>query len=245
MSQPALLSPDRRVAMISGASQGIGAAIATRLLADGYRLSLGVREVDRTRERFADADKENLIVEYFEANEPETAAAWMDSTLAHFGEFHILVNNAGIWRQVNFDEGDEEALDDLWAVNVKSPFRLTRLALPHLRKCGFGRIVNVASTDGIRFRDTTCSVGYTMSKHALVAMSQATRHFGYDDGVRVTALCPGGVRTELIATVPGVTPLAERLEPETVAHMVAYLLSLPNNASVAWMPLNTRLESTI
>ena len=231
--------------MISGASQGIGAAIATRLLADGYRLSLGVREVDRTRQRFADAGKENLIVEYFEANEPGTVADWMDRTLAHFGELHVLVNNAGIWRQVNFDEGDEAALDDLWAVNVKSPFRLTRLALPHLRKCGFGRIVNIASTDGIRFRDTTCSVGYTMSKHALVAMSQATRHFGYDDGVRVTALCPGGVRTELIATVPGVTPLAERLEPETVAHMVAYLLSLPNNASVAWMPLNTRLESTI
>ena len=245
MSQPALLSPNRRVVMISGASQGIGAAIATRLLADGYRLSLGVREVGRTRDRFADVGRENLIVEHFEANEPDTAVAWMDRTLAHFGELHILVNNAGIWRQVNFDEGDEAALDDLWAVNVKSPFRLTRLALPHLRKCGIGRIVNIASTDGIRFRDATCSVGYTMSKHALVAMSHASRHFGYDDGVRVTALCPGGVRTDLIATVPGVTPLAERLEPETVAHTVAYLLSLPNNASVAWMPLNTRLESTL
>ena len=231
--------------MISGASQGIGKAIAERLLADGYRLSLGVREVDRTRARFAGAGDDGLIVDYFEAHEPETAVAWLERTLAHFGALHVLVNNAGIWRQVNFDEGDEAALDELWAVNVKSPYRLTRLALPHLRRCGIGRIVNIASTDGIRFRDTTCSVGYTMSKHALVAMSHATRHFAYDDGVRVTALCPGGVRTDLIATVPGVTPLAERLEPATVAHMVAYLLSLPNNASVAWMPLNTRLESTI
>ena len=231
--------------MISGASQGIGAAIAERLLADGYRLSLGVREIDRTRDRFADAGNDNLIVEYFEANEPESAAAWLEGTLAHFGALHVLVNNAGIWRQVNFDEGDEAALDELWAVNVKGPFRLTRLALPHLKKCGIGRIVNIASTDGIRFRDTTCSVGYTMSKHALVAMSHATRHFGYDDGVRVTALCSGGVATDMIATVPGVTPLSERLAPETVAHMVAYLLSLPNNASVAWMPLNTRLESTM
>ena len=245
MSQPALLAPGRRVVMVSGASQGIGEAISARLLADGYRLSLGVREVDTTRARFADAEDDTLIVEYFEANEPETARAWVERTQAHFGALHGLVNNAGIWRQVNFDEGDEAALDDLWAVNVKSPFRLTRLALPHLRECGTGRIVNIASTDGIRYRDTTCSVGYTMSKHALVAMSHAARHFGYDDGVRVTALCPGGVATNLIATVPGVTPLAERLEPATVAHMVAYLLSLPNNASVAWMPLNTRLESTI
>ena len=245
MSQPALLAPGRRVVMVSGASQGIGEAISARLLADGYRLSLGVREVDTTRARFADAEDDTLIVEYFEANEPETAGAWVERTQAHFGALHGLVNNAGIWRQVNFDEGDEAALDDLWAVNVKSPFRLTRLALPHLRECGIGRIVNIASTDGIRYRDTTCSVGYTMSKHALVAMSHAARHFGYDDGVRVTALCPGGVATNLIATVPGVTPLAERLEPATVAHMVTYLLSLPNNASVAWMPLNTRLESTI
>ncbi|MDE0061943.1 MAG: SDR family NAD(P)-dependent oxidoreductase [Gammaproteobacteria bacterium] len=245
MSQPALLAPEGRVVMVSGASQGIGKAIAERLLAVGYRLSLGVREVNRTRARFDGAGDGSLFVDYFEAHEPETAGAWLERTLAHFGALHVLVNNAGIWRQVNFDEGDEAALDELWAVNVKSPYRLTRLALPHLRKCGIGRIVNIASTDGIRFRDTSCSVGYTMSKHALVAMSHAARHFAYDDGVRVTALCPGGVRTDLIATVPGVTPLAERLEPATVAHMVAYLLSLPNNASVAWMPLNTRLESTI
>ena len=231
--------------MISGASQGIGEAIAELLLAGGYRLSLGVREVAATRARFADAGEDNLIIDYFEATEPQTAADWLERTLAHFGALHVLINNAGIWRQVNFDEGDEAALDDLWAVNVKSPFRLTRLALPHLRECGIGRIVNIASTDGIRFRDTTCSIGYTMSKHALVAMSHAARHFGYDDGVRVTALCPGGVRTDLIATIPGVTPLAEQLEPATVAHTVAYLLSLPNNASVAWMPLNTRLESTL
>ena len=231
--------------MVSGASKGIGEAIAQRLLADGYRLSLGVRELEGTRARFPDARPDTLLIEYYEANEPATASAWVDSTLARFGALDVLVNNAGIWRQVNFDEGDEDDLDELWAVNVKGPYRLTRLALPHLRKCGTGRIVNIASTDGIRFRDTTCSVGYTMSKHALVAMSHATRHFSYDDGVRVTALCPGGVATDLIATVPGVTPLAERLSPHTVAHMVAYLLSLPNNASVAWMPLNTRLESTI
>ena len=245
MSQPALLPPEGRVVMISGASSGIGAAIAAHLLADGYRLSLGVRKVEQTRRMFADAGEDNLVVEQFEANEPDSAAAWMDRTLLHFGELHGLINNAGIWRQVNFDEGDEAALDELWAVNFKAPFRLTRLALPHLKKCGVGRIVNIASTDGIRFRDTTCSIGYTVSKHALVAMSHAARHFGYDDGVRVTALCPGAVATDMVAGVPGVTPLSEQLAPETVAHVVAGLLGLPNNASVAWMPLNTRLESTV
>ena len=84
-----------------------------------------------------------------------------------------------------------------------------------------------------------------MSKHALVAISHAARQFGYEDVVRVTALCPGAVTTDLVAAVPGVTPRAQQMAPATLAHLVAVLLSLPNSASVAWMPVNTRLESTI
>jgi NAD(P)-dependent dehydrogenase (short-subunit alcohol dehydrogenase family) len=240
-----LIDVNQRVAMVSGASRGIGEAIAKKLLAEGYRLSLGVRDVPATRKIFGGADTDSLLIERFDALEAATAKGWVSKTVEHFGALHALVNNAGIWRQVNFESGDEDALDDLWNVNVKGPFRLIRHALPHLRKCGNGRIVNIASTDGVRFRDTSCSVGYTMSKHALVAMSHAARQFGYEDGVRVTALCPGAVATELVAGVPGVTPTAEQLAPETVAHLVSTLLSLPNNASVAWMPVNTRLESTI
>jgi len=238
-----LLEIDERVAMVSGASRGIGKAIAQRLQGDGYRLSLGVRDVAATREIFPDDAR--VLIEHFDALDPATADSWVSETVAQFGAIDALVNNAGIWKQVNFETGSEADLDDMWAVNVKAPFRLIRLALPQLKKCGTGRVVNIASTDGVRFRDNSCSIGYTMSKHALVAMSHAARHAGYDDGVRATALCPGAVDTGMVATVPGVTPLAERLQPATVAHMVATLLILPNNASVAWLPLNTRLESTL
>ncbi len=240
-----LLDADRRVAMVSGASRGIGEAIAHRFLDDGFRLSLGVRDVAATRQKFTVVDDDTLLVSHYDATDPATADTWVDRTVQHFGALDALINNAGIWRQVNFETGDESLLDELWEVNVKGPFRLIRLALPHLRERGNGRIVNIASTDGVRFRDNTCSVGYTMSKHALVAMSHAARHSGYEDGVRVTALCPGAVATELVAGVPGVTPHAQQLAPATVAHIVATLLTLPNNASVAWMPVNTRLESTI
>ena len=234
-----------RVVMVSGASRGIGAAIARRLLDDGYRLSVGVRDPDGTRGSLAGYDQNHLSVNRFDALEPLTAADWVDATVSRFGRIDALVNNAGIWHQVNFEAGDEAMLDAMWDVNVKGPFRLSRLALPHLRAAGHGRIVNIASTDGLRFRDETCSVGYTMSKHALVAMGHAARFFGWEDGVRVTAICPGAVDTELVATVPGVTPLAGRLAPETVAHLVSMVLGLPDNASVAELPVNTRLESTL
>lgn len=234
-----------RVAMVSGASRGIGEAIARRLLDDGFRLSIGVRDPDAARASFAGYEDDKLLVNRFDATDPPAAEAWVAETAARFGRIDVLVNNAGIWRQVNFDTDDEGPLDELWEVNVKGPFRLTRQALPHLRKAGHGRIVNIASTDGLRFRDASCSVGYTMTKHALVAMSHAARFAGWEDGVRVTALCPGAVATDLVAGVPGVTPLSERLAPETVAHMVSMILGLPDNASVAELPINTRLESTL
>ena len=94
-----------RVAMISGASRGLGEAIARRLIDDGYRVSLGVRDVDATKTKFADVADDRILVEHFDALDVPTAESWFDATLAKFGELHALVNNAGIWRQVNFEKG--------------------------------------------------------------------------------------------------------------------------------------------
>ena len=111
---------------------------------------------------------------HFDACLPATADAWVTATLERMGRIDALVNNAGILRMVDFDEGSEADLDAMWAVNVKAPFRLIRAALPHLRKAGTGRIVNIASTDAKRYRPGT-SIGYAMTKHALLAMTQAAR----------------------------------------------------------------------
>jgi NAD(P)-dependent dehydrogenase (short-subunit alcohol dehydrogenase family) len=231
--------------MISGASRGIGGAIARRLHADGYTLSLGVRNVGITRERWDHVGSAPLEWFPFEALDPTSAEAWIAATVERFGRIDALVNNVGVLRKVSFDSPDESALDEMWGVNVKAPFRLIRLALPHLRRAGHGRIVNVASTDGKRYRDRTVSVGYAMTKHALVLLSHAARFAGWDDGVRVTALCPGAVDTELLAGIPGATPGPGRIDPAIIAHAVSFLLGLPDNASVAELPINTRLESTL
>ncbi len=118
------------------------------------------------------------------------------------------MNNAGVLRRFGFDHPDEAALDEMWAVNVKAPFRTIHAAMPHLKASGHGRIVNVASTDAKRYRDPTAPLGYVMSKHALLALSHAAKFAGWQDGVRVTALCPGAIDTELIAGLP-----ARRLPP--------------------------------
>ena len=237
-----MIDPHGRVVMLSGATGGIGAAITRRLSEDGFRLSLGVRNVDAAREAFPGLEADGGLIHRFEAGEADTAKAWVDATAEHFGQIDVLINNAGILRQVFFDEGDEDLLDELWTVNVKAPFRLIRHALPHLSQTGGGRIMNVGSTDEKRYR-AGVSVGYAMSKHALMAMTHAAKAAGWEHGVRVTALCPGAVDTPMIQSIPGVTPVDERIQPTDLAEIVAFLLGLPNNTSVPELVVNTRLES--
>src|SRR5262249_29723032 len=138
VSEPHLLSPAGRVVMISGASRGIGSVIAQRLAADGFSLSLGVRRPAEVQSKFAALDPERLLVSHFDALEPASAQAWLGETVKRFGRLDVLINNAGIMKLLSFNDGDESVLDELWAVNVKAPFRLIRLALPHLAKSGNG-----------------------------------------------------------------------------------------------------------
>jgi NAD(P)-dependent dehydrogenase (short-subunit alcohol dehydrogenase family) len=234
-----------RVVMVSGASRGIGAAIARKLYADGYTLSLGARVPSAALAALGQHDPKRVLTARFDAFDLESARAWHALTLQRFGRLDALINNAGVLRAVSLEDEDETALDEMWAINVRAPLRLIRLALPALRKSGNGRVINVASTDGKRYRDESVSIGYAMTKHALVALSHGTRFAGWRDGVRVTALCPGAVETELLSGIPGATPKSERMTPETIAHAVSFLLGLPNNASAAELALNTRLEATI
>ena len=93
-----MIDPHGRVVMLSGATGGIGAAITRRLSEDGFRLSLGVRNVDAAREAFPGLEADGGLIHRFEAGEADTAKAWVDATAEHFGQIHVLINNAGILR---------------------------------------------------------------------------------------------------------------------------------------------------
>ena len=237
-----LLRPDGRVIMVSGANRGIGRAIVERLYNDGYTLSLGARDPASIGDMGATSQ---VMTHVFDATIAETARIWVAATVAHFGRLDGLVNNAGLLLNVTLDEGDEEALDAMWEVNAKAPFRLIRHAMPHLRKSGCGRIVNIISTAGLRHKGG--SFGYSMSKSAALALTQATRLAGWDDGIRVTAVCPGQTATDMaIGSIPeDVIPVAEMTPPQVIAHAVAMVLGLPNTASVAVLPIHSMAEPTI
>lgn len=239
-----MLEVNQRVIMLSGANRGIGAAVAERLFQAGYRLSLGVRRLNdvKVAELTAGWPMERFLLHHFEARQRASYKAWVEGTAARFGAIDGLINNAGIsiWHEIEDD--DEAALDAMWAVNVKAPLALTRLAMPYLRRSGVGRVVNVASLSGKRVKNG--NVGYAMSKFAVVALSHATRQAGWQDGVRCTVVCPGFVQTDMTRYVEKF-PREAMSDPGDVAELVATALALPNNASVAELLVNCQLESQL
>lgn len=225
-----------KVAMVSGASRGIGREIALELARRGYRLSLGLRGAQGDDRLCA------AFTHRYDARDPQAARAWTDATIACFGRLDVLVSNAGICRMIDFDSGTDALLDETLDVNVKAPFRLAQAALPYLRRSGAGRFVQLASLSGKRVKNL--NVGYQMSKHAMLALTHAVRRAGWDDGVRATAVCPGFVNTEMAAGIADLEPHA-MTQPHDLARLVADTIELPNTASVAELLVNCRYEEML
>ncbi len=233
-----MLQVEDRVVMVSGANRGIGRAIAECLMNKGYRLSLGARQPEQL-DGFC---SEDVLTARYDAEAPDTAAAWMRSTLDRFGRLDALVNNAGVFITARIEDGAEDDFDRLWAVNVKGPLRLIQLALPHLKDAGHGRIINLISLAGKRVPSDD-SAGYAMSKHAALALHHATRRIGWDHGVRATAVCPGLVATDMVSWSK--VPREEMIDPADLAETIATVMALPDHAVVAELMVNCRLEPTL
>lgn len=232
---------DGKVVLVSGANRGIGAEIARDLMSNGYRVSLGARRPEALIEAHGDETDDRLYAQ-FDAFKRESAEQWVTETVNRFGQIDALVNNAGSGEMVSLHDDNEEALDRLWEVNVKAPLRLTRFCLPHLEKTGRGRIINIVSLSGKRVRNPF--VGYNMTKFAVMGLTHTTRHVAWDKGVRATAICPSFVRTEMSAYTGKVKP-EDMIQPETIAQLVRTTIELPNNAAIAELLVNCRLEDML
>ncbi|MEL7468607.1 MAG: SDR family NAD(P)-dependent oxidoreductase [Pseudomonadota bacterium] len=232
-----MLSPENRVILITGANRGIGLATARTLSAAGYTLSLGARQPDTIpMDGLGDAH-----VHAWEATDQASSQTWVAAVMARFGRLDGVVLNAGVEIGGSLETGTEEEFDTMFAVNFKGPLWLARAALPHLRACGHGRVINVVSLAGKRVMRNQI-LGYSASKHAAMALTHAIRESGWADGVRATSICPGMVDTRMVEHVT--VPEGQfKIEPEAIAETVAYALSLPNSAAVAEVMVNSRYEA--
>lgn len=237
-----MIDPKGRVILVSGANRGIGRAVAETLHAEGYSLSLGARDSAALEALTRDWDKSRAHVARYDAADWSTHRAWIDSAVAHFGRIDGLVNNAGRHSRMTLRDPDSAELDAMWAVNCKAPLNMIHCVLPYLEASGSGRIVNVVSMSGKRVRND--HIAYNMTKFAVMALTHAARRIAWDKGVRATAVCPSFVPSDMTAGNPALPPEA-MTQPDDLARLVATALSLPNNASVAELLVNCRLEDTL
>jgi NADP-dependent 3-hydroxy acid dehydrogenase YdfG len=234
------MATEKPVILVSGSDGGIGTAIVMELMAHGYRLSLAAMDIDVLVEKFG-PESADRIYQPFNAFERGSAVAWVDRTAKTFGQIDGLVNAIGLGVRVTIMDDNDEDLDKLWEVNVKTPLRLARLCMPYLEACGKGRVINLVSLGGKRIRNV--AVGYGVTKFAAMGLTHAIRTYGWDKGIRATAICPGWVKTSMSLKSPTLRIQPDEMtQPSTVAHLVRTALELPNNAAMAEMVVNCEFE---
>lgn len=234
----------RPLAVITGASSGIGAATAERLAKEGFDLVLGARRLDRLEQV---ADRAGGRALQLDVTDDASVSAFE----ADIDRVDLLVNNAGL--ALGRDEIAELSLEDteqMWQTNVMGLLRVTRALLPKLQASGDAHIINIGSIAGVE--PYPAGGGYTSSKHAVHAISRTLRMELVGQPIRVTEILPGLVETEFSivrfkndetkAKKPyeGITPLTA----DDIADCIAWAATRPSHVNIDEITVKPRVQAT-
>ncbi len=223
-----------RVAVVTGASRGIGAAVARTLAEAGCKLGLGSRSGD-------DLGLPDVVVRPADVRDPRALEELAAPTADRFGGIDILVVNSGVGAYGPFLQLPADQLEEMIDVNVKGAIYAVRAVLPYLLRSEAADLVTIASEAGRRGLPNEAV--YCASKFAQVGLTRALDHELREQGVRCTSVCPGGVATDFAmgrGRTPDMPQLAGMMAPQDVADVVRFVLTRPRNhriLEVAFRPV--------
>ena len=206
-----------KVGVVTGASRGIGRAIAQTLAAEGMRLALVARSGDQLHDLAAVLPTE-CLVQAADLRDPETPAAAVAATIAQFGQLDLLVNNAGATKRGDFLALPDSDWHDGFALKFFGAMRLCRAAWPHLQATR-GAIVNIVGIGG-RTGSADFTIGGAVNA-ALLNLTKALADRGVKDGVRVNAINPGSIATERLQVRVESFASERGIDQATAAHEMA------------------------
>jgi meso-butanediol dehydrogenase/(S,S)-butanediol dehydrogenase/diacetyl reductase len=232
-----------RTALITGASRGIGRAIALRYAEEGADLFLTATKLAQLEETqaLAEAQGAQVTLHCADLGQQDEAVAMVDAAVAALGGIDILVNNAGVYKAARLVDTTAEDFDRVMRVNVYGVFHVMQRVLRHMQSRGQGKVVNIASTAG-KWGSMNQSA-YNASKHAVVGLTRCAALEMGAFGINVNAICPGFVQTDMLeefrahGDILGVpfeqvmeagrarVPLKRFLQPREIADLALYLAS--------------------
>lgn len=222
----------RKTAFITGASRGIGRAVARRLAADGYAVGIDYLQARDQAEALASSLRaqgvQAMAVQADVADQAAIAAAIAQVEDA-FGPVSLLVNNAGIAEQHQFQDITKDFWNRIFAVNVNGAFHTIQAVLPHMLHEKAGSIVNISSIWGQR--GASCEVAYSATKAAVIGLTRSLAMELAPSGIRVNCVAPGVIRTDMVEvlgedtlrSLAEETPMGRLGTPEDIAAAVAFL----------------------
>jgi 3-hydroxybutyrate dehydrogenase len=189
-----------KTAIVTGSTSGIGLGIAEALAQNGANVVLNgfgdVMEIERVRRDLAQRTGASVVYSPADMGKSGAIENMIRQTVDAFGAVDIMVNNAGIQHVAPVDEFPPEKWDAILAINLSSAFHATRLALPGMRKKGWGRIINVASAHALV--GSPYKSAYVAAKHGVYGLTKVVALETAEDGITCNAICPGYVRTPLV-----------------------------------------------
>ncbi|WP_129660896.1 SDR family oxidoreductase [Rothia uropygialis] len=216
------------VVAITGASSGIGRETARLLVQRGAKVSIGARRADRLEALQDELGADNVLPLQLDVTDPASANAFINATVDRFGKIDSLIANAGIGYYGGITDNTDEQLDNMVQVNVNGTVWAIRAAVPRFRDAGAGDIVIVASVAGLR--GGADEAVYAGTKFAQVGLAGAIDRELRPEGIRVTAICPAGTKTEFAlgaGRTEGDPSLDAYLAPEDIAFQIATVLEQP------------------
>ena len=219
-----------RVALVSGGTRGIGAAIGTALKAAGYTVAANYGGNDEAARKFK--AETGIAVYKWDVSSFDACAAGVKQVEADLGPIDVLVNNAGITRDGMFHRMTPEQWNAVIGTNLGSLFNMTRQVIDGMRERKFGRIINISSINGQKGQ--VGQVNYSAAKAGELGFTKALAQEGARSGITVNAICPGYIATDMEKAIPKDVleknilpqiPIGRLGEPEEIARCVVFLAS--------------------
>lgn len=219
-----------RVALVSGGTRGIGAAICKALKVAGYTVAANYGGNDEAAQKFK--AETGIAVYKWDVSSFDACAAGVKQVEADLGSIDVLVNNAGITRDGMFHRMTPEQWNTVIGTNLGSLFNMTRQVIDGMRERKFGRIINISSINGQKGQ--LGQVNYSAAKAGELGFTKALAQEGARSGITVNAICPGYIATDMVKAMPKDVleknilpqiPIGRLGEPEEIARCVVFLAS--------------------